>query len=107
MEDRIEADGLTSDVTELLDYCTAEHRVCPLPVHWDALLKMLPSKSVDGQMVDPPNPLILGGWWGSTDSDKQMRVRDHILWADSEGRLREVDSFVRSLAEEEWHHKDE
>jgi hypothetical protein len=52
----------------------------------------------------PGLPLILGGWWTTTDSEKRARFIEHILYGHQIGKLEEVDSFLRSLSEDDWHY---
>jgi hypothetical protein len=47
--------------------------------------------------------LILSGWAFSTDREKRERFSEHLRFARSKGKLDEVDRFVRSLKEDEWH----
>ena len=93
-------------LNELLEYVTLHHRVCPQPSRWDELWRMLPlDAKIDGKM--PGMPLILGAWWDTPALLKQMRLREHIEYAQAVGVLHKVDAFLRALPEAEWaHHED-
>lgn len=74
-----------------------------MPDKWNALWKLLlktHSKNGDGQ--EPPQPLILGAWNYTSDTDKRERLREHIMWADSHGAIEQVAQFLRGLDEEQW-----
>ena len=97
---------MTSDshkLTSTIAYVQAEQRICPQPLHWKTLWEMLPDKKRDGGGWKPPLPLILGGWWCTSDREKQLRLKEHIEYAAQHGVLDAVDSFLRGLAQEEWH----
>jgi hypothetical protein len=66
---------------------------------------MLPNRQRDGVGFVPAAPLILAAWWEATDDQKKARLRDHIHWASDNGSLVEVDKYLRSLPESEWHHE--
>jgi len=36
-------------------------------------------------MAKPPIPLILGGWWASSDLQKHTRWNDTVKWAQNNG----------------------
>ena len=57
-----------------------------------------------GSGWQPPLPLILGAWRDSSNLEKWMRLREHVTWAAEHESLDEVDSFLRSLSEDAWHH---
>lgn len=95
-----------SRLDELLTYCRAERRVCPVPATWQKLWLALPRREQIGSWRQPPLPLILAGWWMSTDSQKARRLEEHIRWADANGALEKIDAMLRSLPEGEWHKVD-
>ena len=97
-----------SSVRTLVEYSQSEGRVCPIPIQWDALFKILRRRHIELGLDEnqaPPNPLILGGWWPSSDADKRRRLEEHIIWADHHGVLSEVGSFLRNLPDEKWYHE--
>ena len=88
----------------LLSCCKENGRVCPQPQRWDELYQLLPDTRQVGAGFVPAAPLILGGWWYSSDGDKQERLALHIRWAADHGALERVDAFLRALPEDQWHH---
>lgn len=88
----------------LLQYAGEKDRVCPVPLRWDELWKMLPDRRRERSDWEPPLPLILGAWWHTSNLDKIVRLRVHIEWANEHGVLEQVDSFLRGLPESDWHH---
>jgi hypothetical protein len=52
---------------------------------------------------EPPLPLILAAWHETPALLKIIRLREHIIWADEHGAIDEVDNYLRSLKEEDWH----
>lgn len=97
----------TPELNVLLVFCKKGGRVCPKPDYWHRLWEMLPDRKRVGGGWSPPLPLILGGWWESSDLEKQHRLEEHVRWAHTHGILENVDNFIRSLSEEQWHHSDE
>lgn len=103
-QQKLSAATTEKDLRELLAYVRADGRVCPKPVYWDKLFRLLPNRQHTSAGYVPPNPLILGGWWASTDSDKRERLAVHIRWASEHGVLSEISSFIMSLSPDQWHH---
>jgi hypothetical protein len=92
---------------ELVKYVQSNGRVCPQPIQWDKLWKMLPGRKRVDNGWNPPVPLILGGWWDSSDTSKRARLLEHIQYAADNGALDKVDKFLRMLPEDQWHHEGE
>jgi len=90
-------------LASLLAYVQAERRSCPQPQQWNALWEMLPGKERVGSGWKPALPLILGAWWHTSALAKKQRLREHIEYAVQHGVLDAVDSFLRGLAQEQWH----
>ena len=86
-------------------YCREHGRVCPLPDQWHRLWEMLPNKGPRGAGWDPSLPLILAAWYDTSDEAKQERLQLHLRWASDHACLDQVDGFLRSLSEDEWHHR--
>lgn len=57
--------------------------VCPEPGLWHEIYERLASTARDAEprVPPPPRPLILGGWWGSTDLQKKARWEQTLEWA--------------------------
>lgn len=94
-------------LSALIDYCTADRRVCPVPHRWNELWESLPDRRRVGSGWEPPLPLILSAWWHTSNVEKALRLREHLNWAEAHGRLQEVDLFLRALPEDQWHHLDD
>jgi hypothetical protein len=97
---------MTADTAELLTYCRLNNRVFPQPQRWLALWEMLPNRKQIGSRSEPPLPLILA-WYDTPAILKMARLAEHIEWATAHGALPQVESFLQSLKEEDWHHLDE
>jgi len=98
-----------SDVDETLDslweYCTADKRLVPMPWRWNQVYGMLKNtRQKPSGGWEPPAPLILAAWHHSLPIEKQLRFKEHIQWAQAQGQLDELDSFLRSLPETQWWH---
>lgn len=96
-------DYVTGKLEALLLYVQEGGRVCPQPDLWNKLWKMLPNRKPTETGWNPPLPLILGGWWYSTNLDKALLLSDHILYAAENGVLDGVDAYLRGLSEDQWH----
>ena len=61
--------------------------VCPNPDTWNQVYKDLLKvwESAGRKMAKPPIPLILGGWWASSDLQKHTRWNDTVKWAQNNG----------------------
>lgn len=76
---------------------------CPNAAEWHRIHKRLiaeanlPFRGPDS----PPIPLILGGWWASSASDKHRRWQETIRWAEAHG-LAHVTSSVAADGFERW-----
>jgi len=93
---------------DALAEATKDGRVCPQPPKWQELYQMLPNRVQRGNGGwDPSLPLILGAWWETSDTDKSQRLREHLEWAARHEVIQQVLSFMRALAEEQWHHREE
>jgi hypothetical protein len=92
------------DVEDLIAYCRENRRVCPQPVHWDQLWKLLPNRRHLGLGAwEPPAPMILAGW-SAPALAKMLRLQEHIEWAEKHGALKAADEFLRNLPEGDWYH---
>lgn len=94
----------TSDqLKSLLAYCQAERRLVPMPTRWQELYKLLPnSRRKASGGLEPPAPLILAAWHFTSDEEKAYRLQEHLQWAETNGVLDEIDSFLRGLPETDW-----
>jgi hypothetical protein len=95
---------MTSQLQSLIDYCSQNDRVCPMPDKWNELWKLLPNRSRKGSGWEPALPLILAAWHDTPAMLKMLRVREHLEWAEQQGCLDVVDKFLKDLSETDWHH---
>jgi hypothetical protein len=95
---------MAMSIEELSALCTENGRICPQPQRWNELYKLLPNTNQVGAGWAPPLPLIQGGWWHSSDSEKQQRLAVHIRWAAEHGALDAVAAYLASLKEDDWYH---
>jgi hypothetical protein len=65
---------------------------------------MLPNRRRVGSSWEPALPLILAAWWESPGLQKQLRLFEHLDWAEQNGCINEVDVYLRALAESDWYH---
>ncbi len=91
-------------IEQVLKEAQKNNRVCPQPKQWQKLYEILPNKKRKGAGWEPPLPLILAAWWNTPDILKIARLREHIEWAEAQGCLDKVASFLRGLSEEQWRH---
>ena len=97
---------MSTKLASLLEYCSDNWRVCPLPLKWDTLWKLLPNRQRHGTGWEPALPLILAAWYEASDTQKALRLREHLEWAENNGALDTVDRFLRDLPTSDWHYLD-
>jgi hypothetical protein len=96
-----------SRLDDMLNYARADGRICPQPQQWLALYNLLPGPPREGAYgLEPYTPLILAGWWASSDAEKSERFLSHIRWAAEHGALDSVARFIQNLRADEWHYGD-
>lgn len=89
---------------ELIAYCKDKNRICPQPTLWNKLWEKLKNKKQVGSGWQPSLPLILAAWWDTPALFKQIRLIEHLNWADQQGQLNEIADYLTSLTEEQWFH---
>jgi len=87
-------------LSDLLNYCKSNNRVCPKTIYWNAFYSLLPDK-VEKK---PPPPLFVPESGMLYDALRQLRLSDQIYWAYDADAIGECDHFLRSLSEDQWHH---
>lgn len=90
-------------VHEAMVEARRNNRVCPSPARWQQVYDMLPNK----QGNRPTPPLVGPSWLATPSLSKRMCLREHLDWAEANGALGAVLSFLKQLPEEEWHHMGE
>lgn len=88
----------------LILFCKENGRICPQPQLWNKLWDMLPAKQRVGLGWEPALPLILAAWWETPALSKQLRLVEHIKWAETKGCLEQIGTFLRNLPEKDWFH---
>ena len=88
---------------EVTTMSTAGGRVCPMPQQWNELWAMLPNRTRVGAGWHPPLPLILAAWWEKSDFEKRERLATHLRYAEENGCLNEIATFLARLPLEQWH----
>ena len=73
--------------------------VCPKPVKWDLFYKWL---KLNTGRNDIPTPLILSGWWPSTNFDKNERLIEQIQIASDHGIEDKAYDFLSKIPDGEW-----
>lgn len=92
---------------QIIELCASEDRVCPKPIKWEDLWKLLKNKKRNGNSWIPSLPLILAAWDFTSDSSKKERLIEHLKWADEQNQLDEIFQYLSALNESDWHHKNE
>ena len=96
--------SLTPTIEEMLGSMDVAGRIWPVPQHWDAVWKMLPERTMDGSgHWQPKLPLILSGWWHSSDAEKRNRFESHLRWGDAHGALTDIANYLNALQPAAWH----
>jgi hypothetical protein len=91
------------NVEQTLVLATQNERVCPRPIHWVKLYRLLPGRRETPQGWEPPPPLLESGT-NAPALLKILRLKEHIRWAAQHGALAAVHQFLEQLREEDWLH---
>jgi hypothetical protein len=91
-------------LSDLLDFCESNNRVCPTSACWHTLRCILPDDATGEK--PPPIPVILVESLKTSDIMRRLVFRKHLQWAYDHGVIEKVDRYLRSLAEDQWHHAD-
>ena len=78
-------------------------RVCPRPIQWVKLYRLLRDRreAQDGWELPPP---LLENGDNAPALLKILRLKEHIRWAATHGALDEAHQFLVQLREEDWLH---
>jgi hypothetical protein len=101
---------------ELLEFVEENEIVCPMPIHWNNLYRLIVRRIHGNEAVDMnvvgiredfgiETPLILGGWIAS-NSDKKERFLSHIQIAAENNIINHVKQFLMNLSAEDFLHGD-
>lgn len=96
--------NLSQQAQALHSFVEDNKYVCPWGGAWDRLWKLLPPEiDKDGRKIKPPPPLILTGWYITSNLEKSFRLQEHIAWADHHGVIDKIDHYLRKLPADKWH----
>jgi len=79
-------------VDDLISYVSSDGRICPSPVEWDRVSRIIGVAKPGHQYV----PLILAGWAFSSDLQKRQRLIAQIKFAETLGE-EQFESFSQAL----------
>lgn len=88
--------------TELEGLIAQRWLICPEPFSWASFHKLLQVFQISDEL-QPPRPLILGGWHSSSDDDKRRRLVEQLDWARENGCLLEASRLLLTLPLFMWH----
>lgn len=90
-----------TQIEQLITYVTSENRICPNPIEWDRVSRIIDVSRPGHKCV----PLILAGWAFSSDQQKRDRVIDQIKFAQSMGEdvLQKFAQSLYELKKEDWY----
>lgn len=83
------------------------NRVCPRAARWEELHALLPPRKTPRGVQTPPAPPTGPAWAKTPPLTKRLLFREHIEWAESQGVLENVMSFMQSMPETDWLHMGE
>ena len=95
---------IESPLKKLISYCQEKKRICPMPVYWNELWEKLKDRKRKNGGYEPAAPLILAAWYDAPALMKQLRLIEHLEWADKHLQLEEISKFLHGLKEEQWFH---
>jgi hypothetical protein len=83
------------------------NRVCPRPERWNELSKLLPARRTMRGNQAPPAAATGVAWAMTPSLTKRLCFREQIEWAEREGALEAIMTFMQAMSEEEWLHMGE
>lgn len=92
---------MKNEIEELKLFLTSEKRVCPIPIKWRDLTRIIFEK---GERAPPSlTPLILNGW-SASDLRKRERLLAQIdfVSTNKKEKFEEVNLFLKNLKQEDW-----
>jgi hypothetical protein len=90
----------------LLNYVSAEGRVCPMPRPWADLWNIVCRAAHKARAREPIPPRVLGSWWNTPKGQKMLAVREQLVCAAECGVLDEADRLLRTLRPDDWAYGD-
>ena len=86
---------------ELKKHIEQNNFICPMPNKWLKLYVILIDLTQLNSYYKLEIPLIKSHW-DSPNSLKRKRFQDHLEYGFKNGDVKELDSFLRSLEDEDW-----
>ena len=86
-----------TDYKDLVEYCQSKG-YCPMPHEWNEFFEMLPNDAREIVGL----PLILSMWAEAPFLHKYERFSAHLEYAFEKGLLKEADTFLRGLDDDQW-----
>ncbi len=83
------------------------NRVCPRPERWQEMFALLPPRKTLRGTQQPPMPPIGPAWAVTPSLTKRLCFREHIEWAETQGVLESIMSFMQTMPETDWLHMGE
>lgn len=85
----------------LIEYVTSEDRICPMPLKWIQIFKVIGDDLPKNKLV----PLILAAWNFTEDGEKQHRLIEQIEFAFSlnNAKTEEFVNAIYALTNEDWY----
>lgn len=83
------------------------NRVCPRPERWQEMFALLPPRKTLRGTQQPPMPPLGPAWAVTPPLTKRLCFREHIEWAETQGVLESIMSFMQTMPETDWLHMGE
>lgn len=77
-------------------------RVCPMPPVWARFYSLLLGNSARGDDPTLKDPLILGAWFDSSNTDKAARLNEQLIWACRNEKGGEAVAFLELMSDGDW-----
>lgn len=100
----IRTDDLSPQAQALIQFLESNRYICPWGSAWLDLYNLLPDTKEKTLFGDPPPlPMILTGWYVTSNLAKWLCIGEHIRWADQHSAIDKVDKYLRGLDPGVWH----
>lgn len=83
------------------------NRVCPRPERWQEMHGLLPARRTPRGVQQPPAPPLGPAWTITAPLTKRLLFREHVEWAEAQGVLENIMSFMQQMPESDWLHMGE
>ncbi len=94
-------EGEHKKLDDVISFVQAERRVCPEPVCWDKLWRMLPGRTRAGKDRNPQeHPPV--AWRNTSNENKREVLVIQLKYAAKHGVLEKVKEYLKSLNKDQW-----